>query len=295
MLKRFVCAVVLLGIVVEWAHSQSFYAVRRNRELIATVGSGTANYFGEMVNPGELGKLKPNLVVGAEYYWFPRISTRAELTWFQTAGDDALANDDRTERNLNFISNNFELSVTGTVNALAIPQRFYQRPVINVFGFVGVGLLYFNPRTEYQGKMYALAPLQTEGVKYSRWQPVIPFGAGIKYKPHPYFNIVVEGGYRLAFTDYLDDASSTRYPDPTILQSDLSRALSDRRGEIGKKPKNYLAGKRGNPSNNDGYFLFNAKVQYYLPLELFNSTKKLYRKRRTNSIKRNPIFRRRRR
>ena len=128
--------------------------------------------------------------------------------------------------------------------------------------------------------MYALQPLETEGVKYSRTQPVIPVGLGVRVKLDPFFNILLEGGYRFTFTDYLDDVSIHRYPDPATLKSDLSRALSDRRSEIGYDLP-YNKGVRGNPKENDGYFLLNATLQYYLPKEIFrNSQRKLYNSKR---------------
>jgi hypothetical protein len=280
-----VFSITLLPLFTE---AQSFYAVRRNRNLMVNVGTGAANYYGELVNPGKLGTLKPNLTVGAEYYVTTRISVRASATWFQLAGDDANANDDRQKRNLHFRSNNYELSLSGALNLSPMGQRFYQRSVINFHGFVGIGLLRFNPKARYNGEWVALAPLETEGVKYSRLQPVIPIGLGARLKINPFFNLLIEGGYRITFTDYLDDASSTRYSDPATLKSDLSRALSDRRPEIGTQPSNYLVGKRGNPANNDGYFIGNITLQYYLPMQVFgNSQRKLYRSKRKS------IFRRR--
>jgi hypothetical protein len=270
------------------ATSQSFYAIRRERSLIATIGTGTANYFGEMVNPKEYGKTRYNIVVGAEYYFTNRISGRAELTYFRIAGDDALADDDRVERNLSFFSGNIELSAVGTISLFPMGQRFYQRPKFNVFAFAGVGLLYMNPRAERQnGEKVALQPLQTEGTKYSRFQPVIPYGLGVKYMVDPFFNVVVEGGYRMTFTDHLDDVSIERYPDPASLKSDLSREMSDRRRE--RDPDYPILpglGKRGNPENNDGYFLLNVKVQYYLPYEFLQSQRKLYNRKRKAYYKR---------
>lgn len=270
------------------ANSQSFYAIRRERSLIATIGTGTANYFGEMVNPKEYGKTRYNIVVGAEYYFTNRISGRAELTYFRIAGDDALADDDRVERNLSFFSGNIELSAVGTISLFPMGQRFYQRPKLNVFAFAGVGLLYMDPRAERQnGEKVALQPLQTEGTKYSRFQPVIPYGLGVRYMVDPFFNVVVEGGYRMTFTDHLDDVSIERYPDPASLKSDLSREMSDRRRE--RDPDYPILpglGKRGNPENNDGYFLLNVKVQYYLPYDFLQSQRKLYNRKRKAYYKR---------
>jgi hypothetical protein len=265
-----------------FADAQSFYATRRNRNLLVGLGSGTANYFGEMVNPGEFGTLKPNIAASAEYYFTSRLSTRAELTWFQLSGKDSKANDDRTERNLSFRSGCIELSVMGAMSLSPIGIRFYQRSQLNFHVFAGLGLLYFNPKAEYQGKWYALQPLQTENTKYHRIQPVIPFGLGARIKVDPFFNILIEGGYRWTFTDYLDDVSKRRYVDGSLLKSDLARALSDRRVEIGTQPASpTTVGVRGNPQKNDGYFIANITLQYYLPVEIFQSSqRKLYNTKR---------------
>jgi hypothetical protein len=262
-------------------YSQSFNLLRQDRNFLVSIGSGTANYYGEMVNPGEFGKLKPNIALGAEYYLNSRISARAELTWFQLSGDDAKANDSRKQRNLSFTANCIEFSALGAFNLSPMGLRFYQRSTLNLHVFAGIGVLYFNPKATYQGHSYALAPLQTEGVKYSRVQPVIPLGLGGRIKLNPFFNILVEAGYRITFTDYLDDVSARKYPNPATLKSDLSRALSDRRGEIGVVPANDTDGIRGNPDKKDGYFITNITLQYYLPVTLFeNSDRKLYNRKR---------------
>lgn len=262
-------------------YCQSFYALRRDRNFLVSLGSGTANYYGEMVNPGEFGKLKPNVAAGAEYYMTDRISIRGELTWFQLSGNDADADDDRVERNLSFRSNNIELSLMGAINLSPMGLRFYQRSKLNFHAFAGIGALYFNPKAKYQGDWHALQPLQTENKKYSRFQPVIPFGFGARIKLDPFFNILVEAGYRLTFTDYLDDASSTRYVDGALLKSDLARALADRRVEIDTQPSRPTeVGKRGNPAHNDGYFITNITLQYYIPKIMFSGYNKLYNAKR---------------
>ncbi len=263
------------------AYSQSFYATRKDRNFLISIGSGTANYYGEMVNPGEFGTLKPNIAIGAEFYMTNRISIRSELTWFQLSGDDSKANDDRRERNLSFTSNNIELAVLGAINLSPMGVRFYQRSQLNLHAFAGIGGLYFNPKAEYQGQKYALQPLQTENKKYSRVQPVIPFGMGARIKLDPFFNILVEAGYRITFTDYLDDVSVRRYPDGALLKSDLARALSDRRVEIDTQPSDPTnVGVRGNPKENDGYFITNITLQYYIPKVMFSNYNRLYNAKR---------------
>lgn len=279
MIKRPLIFSVVLGILLPFvSHAQNFRTVRWNRDLLVHAGVGTATYFGEITGTGDFGKINPSAVIGAEYFFTKRVSARAQFTWFRTSGDDADAKgndeDSRRLRNLSFASSNFEFSAIGIINLVPQGFRFEDRPRINVHAFAGIGVMRFNPTTEYQGKRYTLQSLETEGVKYSRVTPVIPFGLGARIKVNPFYNILIEGGYRVTFTDYMDDVSVRRYPDPATLQSDLARALSDRRAEF--RPPT-TTGTRGNPKTNDGYFLVNVSLQYYIPFEVRkNPQKKLY-------------------
>jgi len=239
---------------------------------MASAGMGSANYFGELTNPRSLGVVKYGLNLGLEKYLTNRIAARADFNWYRISGDDAKADDSRVVRNLSFASNNLELSFSGEVNLLPNGMRFYQRPVFNVYVWIGAGVTYINPKTEYNGDMVALQPLKTENVDYSKWQPIIPFGGGIKGKIGPFFNVAIEGGVRKTFTDYIDDISVRDYPDPATLSSDLSRALSDRSGGE--------ASVRGNPEADDWYFIMTGKVQYYLPFSFANSHRKTYSQKR---------------
>lgn len=261
--------------------AQAFYAVRRDHDLIASFGTGTSTYFGEFQNPGDNIDPKPSFNVGIQLFPAPkfldnRLSARAELTYLRLQGTDATADDDRVERNLNFFSNNIELNTVGMLHLFRQDKKFYKRYVFNIYGMTGIGLLFMNPKTEYLGAKVALKPLETEGIKYSRFQFVVPYGLGIKFRQSILYNIAVEAGWRKTFTDYIDDASSTRYPDPTILKGDLSRALSDRRRERDPDyPIKPNLGKRGNPDQKDSYMLLNIKLEYFLPIDLFTDDDRL--------------------
>ncbi|MCE2732439.1 MAG: outer membrane beta-barrel protein [Cyclobacteriaceae bacterium] len=270
----------LLTLLPIFSFGQSFYALRRDRDLVISAGTGVTKFYGDLVNPNDFGKARLNINIGAEYFLGRRISARTDLTWFQLAGDDALANSDRVTRNLSFFSNNLEWNITGAIQLIPNGKKFYQRPGLNFYAFGGIGLLYTNPKARYNGETVALQPLQTEGVKYNRVQFVIPMGFGVKYKVNPWFNIAVEGCYRETFTDYLDDVSSRRYPDPSTLSSPLAIALSDRRKEYNpSSPLDFTKGVRGNPENEDAYFIITVKGQFYVPWEFANS-KKLYKSKR---------------
>jgi len=276
MRRPFIFAFVLL-LTSLVAESQSFYAIRRERSLMGSVGMGSANYFGELTNPRSLGAVKYGLNLGLEKYFTNRIGGRADFNWYRIGGDDAKADDDRVVRNLSFTSNNIEGSVSGVINLLPNGLRFYQRPVFNIYVWIGIGVTYINPKAEYNGEMVALRPLQTEAVSYSNWQPIIPFGGGLKAKVGPFFNVALEAGIRKTFTDYIDDISIAEYPDPAILSSDLSRALSDRRSPPYNVPGD---GVRGNPDADDWYFIVTGKVQYYLPFSFGGSHRKSYAQKR---------------
>ncbi|MBN8578210.1 MAG: outer membrane beta-barrel protein [Cytophagales bacterium] len=285
-MRKLLVLVVLVSIA-EAAVAQSFYAIRKNRSLIAVVGAGTATYFGELSNPGDYFDAKPGLSAGMQYYLTPQLSIRSDLTFFTMEGTDAKADDaGRTSRNLSFKSNNLEFNVAGAFNLFPNGDRYYRRPYYNVYGFAGLGFLYFNPTAEYQGKKYALQPLNTEGADYSRFTLVIPYGIGVRFKAGPNFNVALEGGFRKVFTDYLDDVS-TVYLDNSSFTNPIAQALADRRPEIGK-PINAAGKQRGNPGSDDGYMLLSVKLEYYLPFDLHdNGNGRMYSRKRSASYRYN--------
>lgn len=251
----------------EATFGQSFYAIRKNRSIILVAGTGTSTYIGELSNPGDYFDTKLNINAGLQMYFTPRISGRVEATWFTLRGTDSKADDEsRKSRNLSFSSNNVELGFTGAISLFPNGNRYYRRPYFNFYAFAGVGFIYFNPKTEYQGQTYTLQPLNTEGADYSRFGLVIPYGLGGRLKAGPNFNIALEGGYRKTFTDYLDDVS-TVHLGPAAFSDPIAAALSDRRPEIGK-PAKPAGTQRGNPDSMDGYFLVNIKLEYYLPWDV---------------------------
>ena len=152
-----------------------------------------------------------------------------------------------------------------------------------MYGFAGIGLLYFNPKaTDQLGNSVALQPLKTEGVSYSLVTTVLPYGLGVRFKVTPMFNLAIEAGFRKTFTDYLDDVSTT-YPGAAALANSpdpqQSIYFSDRR--VDPALNGTVGGIRGNPNSLDSYMLLNAKVEYYLPWSIGGSDRrKTYSKKR---------------
>lgn len=110
----------------------------------------------------------------------------------------------------------------------------YSQKRFTPYLFTGVTLTGFNPKTNFEGKVYELKNYLTEGQsEYKTLAYSIPFGAGVKYNFGKYFNIAGEIGYRNTSSDYLDDVSGV-YASTSSLQDNnpekaaLRIALADR-------------------------------------------------------------------
>ena len=263
MLKRLLLTITI-ALLVNSVYAQSYYNARYTQKYIVEAGSGTSSYFGDVVDD-YVFTINGNFTVGAIYKFHKRMAINANLTWFRLAAEDANS-EVKALRGLSFFSNNYDLAVTYQVSLFEEQARFYLRRTMNPYIFGGIGLLYYNPKAEYEGQKYALRPLQTEGVGYSGFTASFPFGVGVKIKINAFFNIAVEGRFSYTLTDYLDDVSSGFYPDPSTFEDPIARALSDRSGEAGADPIFSLEPRyvRGNPDRKDAYFFLLAKIQYYI-------------------------------
>lgn len=246
--------------------SQGFYNKNRNRNLVLTAGTGTTHYYGDLAKPGDNSNIRPNLALGARYNFYRWFSAGAELTWFMLVGDDK-TDPIKEIRNLSFQSHNFELSAVIQVSLFEEDRRFYLRQFANPYIYGGVGLVNYNPTAKLDGERYNLKKLNTSGESYSGITASFPVGAGVKFRINPFFNVVLDGGYRFVMSDNLDDVSSGIYPVPSSFTDETARLLSDRTWETlpAGTPTWAEQGKelRGNPSDNDGFFILNIKVEYY--------------------------------
>lgn len=279
MKKLYLLTCLLVVVVSIGADAQSFYTLRRDRSLIATVGLNTSTYYGDLKDDSDVIDAKPSLSLGLMTSLSRVVYLRSEFSWVTLSGrDEESTTEGKIGRNLSFTSSNFEFNVSGVFNLIPARGRFYQRPNYNLYGFVGLGGLYFNPKATLEGQKHALQPLQTEGVKYSRFAFVIPFGFGAKAKLSPFVNLAIEAGWRKTFTDYIDDVS-TKYVDNASFTDPIARQLADRRPEI-DLPVFAAGKKRGDPSNKDVYMLLSVKIEYYLPYQFGQQNRKVYNRKR---------------
>ncbi len=223
----------------------------------ACYGLGASNFLGDLGGANQVGTHYFKDLNWNETGYVASIALRYKLTEFlslkgnlflaNVSGDDKNSKEPfRKNRNLNFYSNIVELSTQfeGSWMKEKLGHRYKLRGIkgskafdVYIYFFAGVGVFYFNPQGELNGKYYDLQPLGTEGqgayptrTKYSRIQMCIPLGVGIKRTFGSRWGLNLEYGIRKTFTDYIDDVSTT-YVDSQVLLSKngaLSAALANK-------------------------------------------------------------------
>lgn len=245
------------------------------------VQAGGVNYVGDLVtHMVSLKESQPGAGIWGRYYINRHFSTRFNMMYGSMVGDDKKYPNvnDRYNRNLSFHSHIFDAGLVIEADLISFfDNRFdivYRRKEkgapINLNVFMGVCVFNFNPKTYYQGEEYALQPLQTELQKpnYALTQIGIPLGASIAWKFNNGWRVGFEMGYRLTFTDYLDDVSG-RYANASQLAAEnrtIDAALSNRTPEVDftNPPVDKSGGQRGNPGQNDGYVFTSITLSHNL-------------------------------
>lgn len=278
MIRPFAIATLLAGV-----------AVTADAQYAWDVGFhlGGANYLGEMG-----GKDQPR----RDFIWdmklsqtrwavggFARrkinrlISVNTGLLYLRLQGADALTESYRPRRgrNLNFRNDLFEWYIRPEFTIYQdndLGGRGRYRTDFRLFGYVGAALYYHNPKGQInrEGAFYALQPLTTELVDYSRFGVSIPAGIGFHFTKRRRHRFGWDMGWRTTFTDYLDDVSTT-YADPALLPSQEAINLSNQTSYAYAldptlpHPNNYAPGAiRGDPTHNDSYLTMTFTYSYVL-------------------------------
>jgi len=245
----------------------------RDRYFSIYAGTGWTGYVGELTNKAPFSEGLSHFNVGVEARLYTRIGARAQIARYTIDGADNNAADSSAnrQRNLSFISKNWEWQFQAVYYFLKYNGKYHSRRAYEPYFAVGVGKTYFNPKAEYLGDLYELQPLGTENTFYKKSSWIIPVSLGVKAKLNEFLNLSLDLGYRFTFTSYLDDVSKI-YGGP-FPDGDIRQSLSNRKGEVGiinqEAFESYIpGGKRGNGSN-DGYFLVNLNIELYLPGDLF--------------------------
>lgn len=247
-------------------------------------GIGASNYLGDMggkektrrdfIWDMKLAQTRWAVNGFARYKFNNFFAGHVGMTYLRISGNDALStNRGRRGRNLNFTNDMLELSLRGDIYLYGsndVGGKGTHRVDFKSYLFVGIAGVLHGPKTAFNGERVKLRPLMTEGVKYGKVTGSIPIGIGFYFTKKRKYRFGFEAGWRVTFTDYLDDVS-TVFPDTTNMTDPLAIELANRRDELPfddpdvARWDNYKPGdKRGDPSHNDTYFYTLFTYSYVL-------------------------------
>lgn len=231
---------------------------------------GATNYRGDLAPFMVLSETKPAVGVFVKNNINEFFSINNKFSYGSIEGDDKnfyhLSN-----RGLSFSSTLIELSSILEFNFFPFVKGL-NRKSFTPFVYTGVAIFHFTPFTEFKNKKYNLTKLHTEGQgiqgsskdPYSTYNFALPIGGGFKFALTDKMYIALDIGYRVAFTDYLDDVSATYFNKNKLYNKAGEKAsiLADRstnnRGLLyGKSGK-----QRGNPQTLDWYIFGGVTISY---------------------------------
>lgn len=235
-----------------------------------SAGVGTANYYGDLKKNSLFSQTSVSFSAGLAYAFTSKFAARLDMGIQRLQGSDSKSGGAHRSRNLSFKSNVFDFAISGEYTILNL-DKFPITPYVSA----GIGVMFFNPYTnDAAGKKQSLPELGTEGQgiagfpkAYSTAALEFPLGIGVKYPINEKMALALDFNYRITRTDYLDDVSSNRYPDKTLLdaRNPNTARFTWRGNEVGEGayPKN-SALPRGNPEDNDGFFTTQLKLTFKL-------------------------------
>ena len=248
----------------------SFLILPAQRVFVGAAG-GLANYNGDLLDKLYPKKLTNGFIGFTIHYELQdQILIRGSYNFARVNGADVYSDKEVLRlRNLQFESAISEFTIAGEYYLFNLYEKRF-----SPYAFVGLGLFHFNPYTlDSVGRKVFLKPLTTEGQglypnkkHYSLWQPVVPFGGGIKFAIGENFRIGIELGLRKLFTDYLDDVSTT-YPNRDDLFAARGQTAVDysyRTDEIPGGDPAYPTKdtQRGSAAQKDIYYFTGINIQF---------------------------------
>jgi hypothetical protein len=183
----------------------------------------------------------------------------------------------KNSRNLNFKSSITEVALLAEFHPFMI--RYYEGgpPLLSPYILAGVGYFGFRPQGKYKDLWIDLHPLHTEGQGFEEYPDVkpykldqvnVPLGLGLRYEVSDKLNLRFEFLHRVLFTDYLDDAHSRGYVNPTVFSKYLSpRDAAYARIFYNPSLKGEIPARRSNPNDQDSYMSFSIKLGVILGRE----------------------------
>ncbi len=254
---------ITLGILITYS------SVSAQKGWEAGAWLGASHYFGDLNTDNEINALGAAGGVFGRYNLNNRLALKLGANAGKISGSDENSeNNFEIQRNLNFSSTIVDVATQFEFNFLPYDHGS-KKNFFSPYLFAGFNVFYYNPQTEFEGQVYDLRPLGTEGQfiaeEYTTLDGGLVYGGGIKFSLNYIWSIEVELSSRRLFTDYLDDVSKTypEYDDLEDLRGEIAVSLSDRSGELIDVPIGQTGRQRGNSKNNDYYAMLGVSLVYY--------------------------------
>ena len=241
------------------------------------VSVGAMNYVGDLNGQRIDGRLNVAAGLVGRYNLDDRWAVSLGVNYGRLEGGNP---DVIRTRNLSFRSHLLEGALRIEFNFVPFgtsPYVYRTTPYL----FVGMGIFHFNPKAHYtdpvdgSSRWVELQPLHTEGQgsdqypdrdPYSLLQLSIPFGFGFKMALTSDIVLAVEYGFRMTWTDYLDDVSTTYVSEALLGPGSMAASMADRSTEIEGGQPNPAGGQRGDDSLNDAFAYINLSVTFNMEM-----------------------------
>lgn len=251
-LSRFIFFYGVVFFFINSIHAQGGFAKKTDWKKYrqeVKFGAGVSEFLGDLGGMNKIGTdyspvdmefvlTRPAFSLAYRYKFAKNFGIHAGFDYLIVSGNDKLTTEQfRNNRNLNFKSNIFELSVRAEYSFFTnqvghrygFKNTFSRRMKTKAnefFVFIGVGGFYFNPKGRSATGWEKLHRLRTEGQglpggpkPYKRISISIPIGLAWRFNIDKLWNVGIELSYRKTFTDYIDDVHGSYYPDRALQES----------------------------------------------------------------------------
>ena len=271
-MKNYQYILCLFCLITSYTYSQGISHIEHE----VGIQAGIANYYGDLNNSFDYKGIGSAGTIFLRQNFGSRFALKTSASIMHVHYKDEYSSDlFQKQRNLSFKTNITDITTQIEFNFLEFVKSVYYTkngvPFTPYLSF-GLGVFFFNPQAEYQGKTYNLQPLGTEGqtdpdytgkTKYGLFNFTLVYGAGFKYHLGKNLSVGLDFNIRRTFSDYIDDVSGN-YPQVISLpeaDKGISYMLYDRSKELG--PSIGLPGKqRGTLDGNDDYATFMLNISW---------------------------------
>ncbi|MFD2202875.1 hypothetical protein [Shivajiella indica] len=202
--KKFLSTIVIALLIIQVNQAQNFYKERNPRNTFLSFGVGPSIIYAE--TGGQYNKLdfdfKPALSFSYAKKINPLINLQATagLQWIGSGGnppEEAYNQWIASESALSFSGRAYYLDVMPVMNIIPFSHHM-QRNYLNFYGGLGIGVMQINTKRYYT--------LEENSREYIANFPTayIPVRAGMSYRIGDYYDLSLEGGMLLTFSDDID-------------------------------------------------------------------------------------------